>query len=49
MVSSSLEFIFVFLASVLAVYYLVPPKARNIVLLLFALYSTAGASPFMYF
>ena len=37
MVFSSLEFIFVFLASVLAVYYLVPPKARNIVLLLFSL------------
>lgn len=36
MVFSSLEFIFVFLASVLAVYYLVPPKARNIVLLLFS-------------
>lgn len=37
MVFSSLEFIFVFLASVLAVYYLVPPKASNIVLLLFSL------------
>ena len=37
MVFSSLEFIFVFLASVLAVYYLVPPKARNIVILLFSL------------
>ena len=37
MVFSSLEFIFVFLASLLAVYYLVPPKARNIVLLLFSL------------
>lgn len=37
MVFSSLEFIFVFLASVLATYYLVPFRARNFVLLLFSL------------
>lgn len=37
MVFSSLEFIFVFLASVLVTYYLVPFKARNFVLLLFSL------------
>ena len=45
MVFSSLEFIFVFLASVLAVYYLVPPKARNIVLLLFSLVFNGWGEP----
>lgn len=37
MVFSSLEFIFVFLASVLLVYYAVPFRAKNLVLLLFSL------------
>ena len=37
MVFSSLEFIFVFLAAVLAIYYLVPFRLKNIVLLVFSL------------
>ena len=49
MVFSSLEFIFVFLASVLATYYLVPPKARNFVLLLFSLVFYGWGEPLYVF
>ena len=49
MVFSSLEFIFLFLASVLVTYYLVPPKARNFVLLLFSLVFYGWGEPLYVF
>ena len=49
MVFSSLEFIFVFLASVLVTYYLFPPKARNIVLLVFSLVFYGWGEPLYVF
>ena len=45
MVFSSLLFLFYFLPAVLAVYFIVPRKAKNVVLLLFSLFFYAWGEP----
>ena len=45
MVFSSLLFLFYFLPAVLAVYFIVPRRAKNVVLLLFSLFFYAWGEP----
>ena len=45
MVFSSLLFLFYFLPAVLAVSFIVPRRAKNVVLLLFSLFFYAGGEP----
>ena len=49
MVFSSLEFLFVFLPVTLLVYFCVPHKVRNLVLLLFSLFFYGWGEPVLSF